>query len=208
MPHEHELLRRIERLEKQNRRLRLVGIAACLLAVALVTMAQKTTAKKVTYRTIEAGAVTLKDPKGVVRIKLLPTGIELYDEEAKFAGAIREDISILNGMKASQYTVFDIKGKDRINLAMNGERPSIQLLNEQGRVRTAVGQEAIVVFGKSNDEYNSITSDRVTIRDASASTATLGVTETLNPGTGKQTRTSAATLTLFGDDGKVIWRAP
>ena len=184
-----------------------MGFLICLLLIPLITMAQKAS-RKVNYRTIEAGAITLKDSKGVARIKLMPAGIEFYDAASKFAGAVREDVTILNEVKAAQYSVFDTNGKDRILLAIHGERPSIQMINEEGRVRTAVGQEAIVLFGNTNDEYNSIIADRVSIRDASSATATLGVTETLNTSSGKQNKTSAATLTLFGKDGKIIWRAP
>jgi len=204
---EQELLARMERLEKQNRNLKLAAVLTCSLLVALLTMAQKSS-RKVSYRAIDASAITLRDEKGAGRIKLLPTGIEFYDTEAKFAGAVRQNVTILSDIKAAQYSVFDTRGKDRISLAMKGERPAIQLLSDQGNVRTAVGQEAIVLFGNSKDEYNTITSDRVSIRDATASTATLGVTETVNPGTGKETRTSASTLTLFGKDGKILWRAP
>ncbi len=184
-----------------------MGLLICVLSIALMTMAQRAS-KKVSYRAIEASTITLRDDKGAARIKLLPTGIEFYDAEAKFAGAIREDVTILNSIKAAHCSVFDATGKDRISLAMHGEQPSIQIINDDGRVRTAVGQEAVVLFGNTNDEYNAVTSDRISIRDASSSTATLGVTETVNPSSGKQTKTSAATLTLFGKDGKVIWRAP
>jgi len=207
MINERELLARMERLERQNRNLKLAAVLICSLLIALLTMAQKSS-KKVSYRAMDASAITLRDEKGAGRIKLLPAGIEFYDTEGKFAGAVRQNVTILSDIKAAQYSVFDTKGKDRISLAMKGERPAIQLINDQGNVRTAVGQETIVLFGSSKDEYNSITSDRVSIRDATASTATLGVTETVNPGTGKETKTSAATLTLFGKDGKVIWRAP
>ncbi len=207
MSNEQEFLRRIERLEKQNKEFRLMGILTCLLLCAMVTMAQKS-AKKVSPRAIEASAIALKDDTGVSRVKLSPKGIEFYDEKGKFAGAVREDVTILNDVKASQLYVFDMSGRDRIRLAMNGERPSIQMLNEQGKVRTAVGQEAIVLLGNTKDEYNSITSDRVSIRDASTSTATLGVTETIDKNSGKERKTSAATITLFGRDGKVIWQAP
>ena len=207
MPNEQELLRRIERLEKQNHKLRLIGVLISLLLCALMTMAQKSS-KKVNYRAIEASAITLRDEKGAARIKVLPKGIEFYDTEGKFAGAIRENVAILNDIKAAQYTVFDPKGRDRIRLAMNGERPSMQMLNEEGTVRTAVGQEAIVLLGNTKDEYNSIMSDRVSIRDAAGSTTTVGVTETVNKNSGILTKTSVAKITLFGKDGKVIWQAP
>jgi hypothetical protein len=207
MSNEQDLLRRIERLEKQNYRLRQAGFLACLLLCALMTMAQ-TSSKKVNYRAIDASAITLRDEKGAARIKVLPKGIEFYDAEGKFAGAIRENVTILNNIKAAQYTVFDPNGRDRIRLAMNGERPSMQMLNEEGTVRTAIGQEAIVLFGKTKDEYNSITSDLISIRDASGSTANVGVTETVNKNSGIMTKTSAAKITLFGMDGKVIWQAP
>jgi hypothetical protein len=207
MPNELELLRRIERLEKQNKNLRLMGLLICLLLIALVTTAQKIP-KKMNYRTIEASAITLKDEKGTARIKILPKGIELYDAEGKFAGAVRENTTILSGIKAAEYSVFDTNGRDRIRLAMNGQRPSIQMMNEEGKVRTAVGEEAIVLLGKTTNEYNSLTSDQISIRDTSTAAATLGVTETVSKDTGKIIKTSAASITLFGKNGNVIWQAP
>jgi hypothetical protein len=206
MVNEPELVRRIERLEKQNRILKTLGILTLFTLCALVTMAQKS--KKPSYRPMDASAVVIRDEKGTGRIKISPKGVEFYDSEGKFAGAIREDVTILNEVKASQYSVFDGKGRDRIRLSMNGERPSLQMLNEDGRVRAAVGQEAIALFGKTNDEYSSMMSDRVTIRDASSSTATLGVSETVSPSSGNLSKSSAAAITLFGKDGKVIWKAP
>jgi hypothetical protein len=212
MLNEQELLSRIERLEKQNKRFRIVLITACLLFCAAITTAQKSSGqkspRKVNYRALEAGSVTIKDEKGTDRLKIVPKGIEFFDAEGEFSGAIRENVAILNEIKAGQYSVFDPSGRDRIRLAMNGERPSIQMLNEEGSVRTAVGQEAIVLLGTTKDAYNSIMSDRISIRDASASTATLGVTETVNKNSGSERKTSAATITLFGKDGKVVWQAP
>lgn len=207
MANEHEMLRRIERLEKQNGRLKAAVLAIVLLLLGLATMAQKS-AKKVTYRALDASSVTLRDSRGVARIKLLPAGIEFYDADGKFAGAVREDFTVLSSVRAGQLSVFDAQGSDRINLALKGDRPSIQMINSEGRVGAAVGEEAIVLFGDANNEYNSLTFDRVSIQDASSATATLGVTETLNTATGKQRKTSAATLTLFGPDGKILFRAP
>jgi len=204
---EQELLTRIERLEKQNKRFRLMGLLLVVFLCAFITMAQKSS-RKVNYRAIEASAVTLKDEKGTDRVKILPKGIEFFDADGKFAGAIRENVAILNEVKAGQYSMFDTSGRDRILMAMNGQKPSIQMLNERGTVRTAVGQEAVVLIGDTKDEYNSITFDRMSIRDVSSSTATVGVTETFNKISGVQTKTSAGTITLFGKDGKVIWKAP
>lgn len=207
MSNEQELLRRVERLEKQNNRWRAAGILLCLIACGLATMAQKT-AKKASPRTVEAGAVVIKDEKGAARIRVTPKGIEFLGADGKFAGAIREDITILNEIKAAELTVFDTGGKDRIRLALNGERPLIQMMNENGAVRTAMGQEAIVLLGNTQDEYNSMTFDRITIRDAAASNATVGVTEMVDKTSGQRTKTSAGTITLFGKDGRVVWQAP
>lgn len=209
MSNEQELLRRIERLEKQNCRLKAIGIIVCMLICAVITMAQKSGRKAPPPpKSLEAGSITVKDERGAARIKISPKGIEFFDPEGKFAGAIREDVTILNEIKASQYTVFDPGGRDRIRLAMNGERPSIQMLNEKGAVRSAVGQEAIALFGNTKDQYNSMTSDSASIRDTDGSTATVGVTETVNIKSGLLTKTSVAKITLFGKDGKVVWQAP
>jgi len=207
MSNEQELIRRIERLEKQNHTLRLMGLLIFLLLCALTTMAQKSPRKAIS-RSLEANSFILKDEKGAERIKILPKGIEFYDVEGKFAGAIRENVAILNDVKASQFSVFDASGRDRIRLSVNGERPSIQMLNEEGKVRTAVGQEAIALLGNTTDEYNTLMYDRVSIREADKSTATLGVTEAVDKTSGKLVKTSAATITLFGKDGKVIWQVP
>ena len=82
------------------------------------------------------------------------------------------------------------------------------MLNEDGKVRTAMGQEAIALIGNTKDEYNTMMCDRISIRDASGSTITLGITETVDKSSGNRAKTSVANITLFGGDGKVIWQAP
>jgi len=46
------------------------------------------------------------------------------------------------------------------------------------------------------------------LEDAQQFKAVVGVTETEVINTGESRTTSAAAVTLFGKDGKVIWRAP
>src|SRR5713226_3514983 len=66
-PDVKSLYERVERLEKQNRWMKRMGVVATLSAVVLLVSGQ---AKVDTKKTVEANEVVLKDTNGVVRAKL------------------------------------------------------------------------------------------------------------------------------------------
>ena len=87
----NDVLKRLEKLERQNRRLRQTGAAALVVIAALVLMGQ-TSAR----RTVEANEFILKDTEGRVRGKLTMT----------------ENV-------VPELILFDSSGTDRIRLAAN-----------------------------------------------------------------------------------------
>ncbi len=101
---------RIERLERENRRLKLTGIAALVLMLAVVLMGQAQPS-----RTLEANRIIVRDSAGRPRITL--------GTPASSGAAV--------GMKRNDPAIWmtDEKGTDRMILTMDG----IKLADERGK---------------------------------------------------------------------------
>ena len=84
----------------------------------------------------------------------------------------------------------DPAGKPRALLTVVAESPQLDLYGTGGKARAGLAEDIFFVT------------------DAQGFKAVVGVTETEVISTGESRTTSAAAVTLFGKDGKVIWRAP
>jgi hypothetical protein len=79
----HAIMARLERVEKENRRLKLAGIMFLLVTCAVVVTGQSQT-----NRTLEAERFVLKDQSGKIRAELstengLQSSLKFYDETGK-----------------------------------------------------------------------------------------------------------------------------
>jgi hypothetical protein len=207
MAGEQELLARMERLEKQNKWMRVIMVAVGLLLVGLATMAQAIAPKPIN-RTLEANEISVKDQKGVVRVRLSVDGLQIFDRWGNRVGNMNEAGIICNMLGSKSIMVFDQNMKARILVNTNNDRAGISIFDKDEEVRTAMMQDAVVVYGHGILAAGRLSSDSVVITDAYSYHATLGVANTVDTKLGTETKTSAATLTLFGKDGKVIWQAP
>jgi hypothetical protein len=201
----HPLEIRIERLERQNRLFRR-GIFTCLIAlVSVVLMAQTKHPRKATSATtsataaipdkIEAGSFILKDSAGKVRAELSMAGtgptFKLRDESgiplvtlSLNDGAPRGPMMLLaDPQHHASVSVSVLEGMGS-QLSLVGERPDIQ------------ARIAVTPDGTSLD-----------MSDSEGFTTSIG--NGMQAGKGKQPKkTTAASVTLYGKDRKLLWSTP
>ncbi len=188
-----ELISRLEKLERDNRRLKGFAFAVLVLSTALATMY----ATSPIPQRIKAHEFDLVDNSGNIRGSMLffmgNAAISLLDAQGKRRAAMTVDTSGAPGIG-----VFDAQGILRAAMMVHtsGE-PGIGLFGEQGKGAIAMrvtpsGEPSINLFDKEGFRMS------------------LGNIGTVIPATGEAHETSAASITMFGNDKKhhVIWRAP
>lgn len=201
----HPLEIRIERLERQNRLFRR-GILTCVIALAsVVLMAQTKHPRKATPATtptapaipdkIEAGSFILKDSTGKVRAELSMAGtgptFKLRDESgiplvtlSLNDGAPQGPMMLLaDPQHHAAFSVSVLEGMGS-QLSLVGERPDIQ-------ARMAV------------------TPDGTSLEMSDSEGFTTSIGNGMQATKGKQPKkTTAASVTLYGKDRKVLWSTP
>jgi hypothetical protein len=207
---EHEtemMLSRIERLEAQNRRMKR-GAVVCLVGIGVMGLMGQTQHKStrppaastpptpvVLPKNIEAESFVLKDPAGHVRAELSMGGtgpsFKLRDQSGSALVTLSLNDSAPGGpfvlLSDPQHhaglsmSVLESAGSQ---LSLTGERPEIQ-------ARIAVAPDG--------------TSLQVSDQDGFSANIGSGVQANKS---GQVKKTTAASITLFNKDRKVLWSAP
>ncbi len=205
-PHSSDLEDRLLRLERQNRRLKQLVIAALIVPATLLVMGQVPSKK-----TVEANEFVLKDDAGIVRARL---GMKSATTNKKY--------------EWPELDLLDMKGETRIELFGDGigGNAGVSLADETGETRAVFGAGGLgsenrggyINFlspWKNNaTQYEMLHSARVEIREGRLKvtdgqySATLGTEQLTTPQTGENHKTSAASLILFDKSDHVIWKAP
>ncbi|MGH9357712.1 MAG: hypothetical protein ACRD1O_00885 [Terriglobia bacterium] len=205
---EAELVKRLEKLERDNRRLKRSALAALMLAAVLLagyaascSRNQRASGARNAPEKITAHEIDLTDSSGKVRVKMYAdekgaTGIVLSDAKGKKRAAVAVDSS--GGTAGIALT--DAQGEPREMMGVDSSgAPGIWLDDAQGIPRASM---AVSSSGNPTIE----------LTDAQGFGMTLGRTSTATPTTGQTQRTSAASIVMFGKskskDHPVIWRAP
>ena len=217
----HVLAARIERLEKQNRRLKRGGLAVLLAAASLIVMGQarpNTALGAQSFVLRDAGGgkraelilesesprstptPTLRffDDKGNQTLFLSSTRLELAGQSDLGTNIILDDAKGVAradlGLSEDQSFVLlnDAKAVPRIRMELNHGDPKIALQDAQELPRLGL----VIV----NDEPS------IGLEDPQGFSAVFGSTAFLGPGSGRPT--SAASLVLFGKNGDALWSAP
>lgn len=182
-----EILERLGRLERENRRLkRLSGIALLAVAGIMLLAAVKPEPQKITAREFQvldsSGRATVSISNGVVNILDPQSGLPRI--------AIGDVTSGVSGI-----WLFEENGSRRVQLPAGGG-PEIALFDTAGKPRTML---------RLTDSGPAIR-----LSDPRGFEMDLGDTSTTTPGTGAMQQTSAASIIMFGGDKghHVIWRAP
>jgi hypothetical protein len=126
------VVERLEKVERQNRRLRGAGIAVLVLAVAGLLMGQAMPRARI----VEAEGFVLKDAAGKVWAKLDVfkdgPGLGLYDENGK-------PRAMLSAFKAGPgLSLFDENGKTRTTLDVFKAGPGLALRDENDKLRAGL----------------------------------------------------------------------
>ncbi len=198
---------RIERLESQNRWFKrgALTLLAALVSVSLLGQTKQTKkpapksaaapAAPVTPDQIEAHSFILKDSNGKVRAELSMTGtgpgLKLRDESgtALVTLSLNDDnpqgplLLMSDPQHHAGFSVSVLNGNGS-QLSLSGERPDIQ------------ARMAVAPTGTSFE-----------MSDADGFTTSIG--NGLQTGKGKQPKqTTAASITLYGKDRKLLWSTP
>lgn len=205
--HENDLLLvRIERLEKQNRRMKQGGLACLLVLASVGLMAQTQHKKPTTHKPVP--------PPPVV----LPDNIEAQSFILKDAnGKPRAELS-MSGTGPS-FKLRDQNGSALVTLSLNDSAPngalllmsdpqhaaglSISVLEGAGSQVTMTGPNADIQahIGASAD------GSTIDLMDQNGFSTAIG-DGMLTTKSGQFKKTTAASIALFNKDRKVLWSAP
>jgi hypothetical protein len=195
---------RIERLERQNRLFRR-GIFTCLIAlVSVVLMAQTKHPRKAASATpaasaipekIEAGSFILKDSTGKVRAELSMAGtgptFKLRDE----SGVPQVTISLNDGAPQGPMMLFSD--------SQHHGAVSISVLQGMGSQLSLVGARPDI------QARMAVTPDGTSFEMSDSEGFTTSIGNGIQAGKGKQVKkTTAASVTLYGKDRKLLWATP
>ena len=203
------LARRLDQVERENRRLNRAGVVALAVIAAVVLMGQATGN---VAKVVEAEKFVLRDAdgKGRARLESLPSGLvrlALLDKDENIQSVLGVGVGrpslVLAGrnnktiLTTSFLSVSGKGGKSRLTLAVlpSGEQ-SLVLTDNTGRTRAEL---AIEVDGSSTfGLFDRTGTARAVLGSISLENAETGVIE----------KRPESSLVLFGNDGKGIWSAP
>jgi len=210
------VLERLDNLERQNRRLKRLGLGALLLVggTLLAGFTGERPAKPAAVtETIDAQRFVLKNARGETRAQLGLLGGEfpqLTFLDAK--GKTRLSLDLL--LDQPSLTLFDSKGV-RASLGLVLDMPVLSLHDANGKKRVwlAVPSNPVLTLydGKEEERVSLTLLDNqpsLQVSDSAGFKAVVGTVGLATPTTGESQQTSAASVVLFGKDGKVLWRVP
>ena len=200
---------RVEKLERENRRMKQIGLVAALFASTLILGGEAKTNK-----VVEANEFRLLDASRKVRalLSMSPSG----GPELTFNDASGDFVLALSTTPAPSLTLRPIGTGESVYLhAGTTDSPNASLglgLPPKGILIVAGSHNAIDMFGSAGTFRVNLDEDlggpRIAVTDKEGYSLNLGRVDVEFPGTGQNERTPAASLVLFGKDKKVMWSAP
>jgi hypothetical protein len=189
------LYARISRLERQNRRVKIAGTIAMVLAASIVVMGQAKTAVVIT-----ANEFVLRDSDGIARAKI-GMGVDLTHKDGP------------------AIVLFDAKGNPRISLSTSAEDARVEVKSSQPGVFSTMwagppgisgsglgikGPAGVFRVDLDGPDFDG---PQVLIEDKEGNGAAIGRFDvaTIKEGKGKS---PTATFALFDKNRKTIWAAP
>ena len=223
-----QLLKRIENLERQNRRMRGMLSGLCLCLGGLLTMGYVLPQKSENrMERIEAREIVLSDGDRIA--KLTPQSLTFSAKsgrEAEKATVTASEIS-LGGRYSTKVRpegmICSRDGVERFDLVVREIGASIAFKNGAGLMGSMLDESSMVLmndrsmlsmrpehlFLQKGEADTLLTSSSMKIRDEDKYKAILGHTDHGKAsGKSKGLARSAASLTLLGKDDTVVWQAP
>jgi hypothetical protein len=183
---------RLNRIEKQNVRLRAVGFIILFLAVAGLLMGQALPRSRV----VEAEAFILKDGQGKTRARLslrngFSPGLELYDKDGNVRAILGMDPDSSSGL-----LFFDEEQKPRASLGLNMDGPRLWFADKSNKTRASInlspdGSPGLELLDQEGNMR-----------------AVLGSTSIVTARTGSVDQRPESSLVLFDKNWKILWKAP
>ncbi len=204
------LARRLDQVERENRRLKQAGVVVLAVIAAVVLMGQATKGK--VAKVVEAEKFVLRDAdgKGRARLESLPSGLvrlALLDKDENIQSVLGVGVGrpslVLAGrnnktiLTTSFLSVSGKGGKSRLTLAvLPSGAQSLVLTDNTARTRAelAIEVDGSPTFGL----FDRTGTARAVLGSISLENAETGVIE----------KRPESSLVLFGNDGKGIWSAP
>jgi len=190
MTKDGNIKQRLEKLERQNRRMKLAGVGALVIAAAFLLMGQASGPR--TLPEVRANSFVLVDAQGRQRATLSmdmnEPGLALRDA----SGAIRAMLA--NSPQGPTLGLLDANGKAAATLAVLSDGPLLGMLDAN------LTQGVMLDIPAHGPELK--------LNDANRFETDIGATDLITPTTGETHTTSAASIVLFGKDKKVLWSAP
>jgi hypothetical protein len=186
---------RISRLERQNRRMKIAGTIAMVLAASIIVMGQAKTAEVVT-----ANEFVLKDADGKVRAKI-GMGIDVVHKDGP------------------AIVLFDAENSPRISLSTSEDDARVEVNSFQPRVFSVMwagppgksgsglgvnGPAGVFRVDLDGPDFDG---PQVLIKDKEGYATEMGRFDIVT-NTGRKEKTQAASLALFDKNKKAIWSAP
>ncbi len=192
---------RLEKLERQNCWFKRTGVAALLLAAAVVVMGQARPS-----RTVTADKFVLVDSQGRTRAVLQADSIRAT---LTFMDGVGRKRTVLSGGTGTTGHAFA-----HLELGEAAARGGFVLGTPGGEVTLSDGGLVMGAY-PPNREAGSVLLQApgpfgpdLELTDSQGYTANIGITRLVTPATGETHRTSAASVVLLGKGGKVLWSAP
>lgn len=225
------ILARLGKVEKENRRLKRIAVGVLVVAGAFLLMGQARSS-----RTIEAEKFILRDGSGTVRARLemepmdRPT-LVLLDTKGfpllTLAAGETPFLNLCKGHCEDQQVWLGTYPNGLFGVALYGKDTGAPLHGLQAGLGVVKGVPGLNLYGKDATEGASLdleagprlflsdSNGQVDLEKASVDVsdfhgfrAVIGHTDLETPRTGESHKTSAASIVLFGKDGKALWTAP
>jgi len=191
---------RVTRLEKQNRRMRLLSVLLVLTPILVVVACQPRPAS-----IVEAQKFILRDRGGKVRVEIAMS----YDVGSKGNPVIRlldENGKELTTIGAG---VLDISGKGESAVLLDDRLQfDSDPIGTEARLDASGDSPTVMLIGKGGEVILDSSNPSVAVTQEDKFQAVLGSTQLVIPNTGRKETTSAASLVMSGKNGKILWRAP
>jgi len=190
------ILERVEKLERQNRRLKLLGLFLLIIAASVLVMGQ--TVPRKGSRTLEAEKLVIRNQNGKEVITL-----EALDGRASLALLTPDGFPSVILVDSENGPYLSLKTQDYKHLADLGIKSgSGGYLTFRGYSQDM--KDIAPWFSVSGYWDN----PAMEITDRQGFRTSVGVTALPAPAKGEPARTSAASIVMFDKDKKILWRAP
>lgn len=220
------VINRLNRLEKQNSRIKRLGLLALLCIISASVIAQTLPKRRV----IEGEEFVLRGTDGKIRGKLEAaddsTNLVLYDSN----GEVRVNLSTSRSQYQKSWSsglslvsetgraAHIVSSPDDVALWFANPGPiirsmAVQLRASDGDSHLALSEKGID-FAQSHGRLAAVELSAsgegpfLTLTDKGSFNTTIGVTSLITPKTGDTHKKSAASVVMCDKDGAVIWSAP